>query len=137
MRRIEDGLRANHHIHRAEGLAIVAGSIYLLVNLASADVDDRTGLVFRSIIIREGQGIVGVTRTAIQVAEDTTAHHVDGMRAGHKHFVRATIGTTEHVATHVTALDIDLGVTRGLTQLTAAEHVAAHIGTSDGDEGSR
>ena len=137
VRRIEDGVRANHDIHRAEGLAVVAGGIHLLVHLAGADVDDRAGLIFCLAVARKGQGVVGVTRSAIQVAEDTTTHHVDGVLTGHEHLVGVTIGTAEHVATDVTTLNIHLGVARGLSQLTAAEHVAADVGTGDGNEGCR
>ena len=137
-----DGVFTNEGIDRAEGVAVVACGIHVLVDDTATDVGDADGTRLGAAIEGacrqvEAVAIVSVTRATIDVAIHVTAGHVDGTLAGDIHGALGSVGTAEHIATHVTTAHVGSNGTRGGTQLTTAEHITTDVTTRNGNKRSR
>ena len=105
-----NGICTDKDISGSVGITIITSSKHVHVDLTGTDVDHAVGVGFGSIITSEFQGIVGVTRTAIDGTMDAAAKDVDSLKTGMEHtLILGTLGATKHIATDATTSHSDKG----------------------------
>ena len=139
---VEDGVGADEGIGGAKHVAEVARGKHLVVGVAARVVDHRgrgVGSAATKGARAEGEGIVGVTRAAVDVLVDRAATHVDHAHTSHVDAALGTEGTAEHRAFHCAAVHVDNGTAIGEAHRAATEHVAGDGAARnlDGADGRR